>query len=56
MSRTHYISFLAAVKDDGCEFIKLYPEWGAEARFRRGGIKALYYYCNRHGLFRRDLR
>ena len=52
MSRTHYISFIAAVRDDGCELRKLYPEWNAEGRFRLGGTKYLYYYCNRHGLFR----
>ena len=55
MSKTHYISFIAAVRDDGLEFIKLYPEGNAEARFffRRSGW--LYYYCNQHGLFRQRL-
>ncbi len=52
MSRSHYISFIAAVKDDGCEIRKLYPEWNAEARFKRCRTKTLYYYCNRHGLFK----
>ena len=51
MSKTHYISFLLAVRDDGCEFRKLYPEGNAEARFRIAGTKRLYAYCNRHGLF-----
>ena len=52
MSRTHHISFLAAVRDDGFEFRKLYPEGGAEARFKTGGVRILYGYCNRHGLFK----
>lgn len=52
MSRTHYISFIAAVRDDGCELTKLYPEWNAEARFKIGRTKFLYYYCNQHGLFK----
>ena len=52
MSRTHYISFLMAVKDNGCEVVKLYPEWNAEARFKIGRTQTLYYYCNRHGLFK----
>ena len=52
MSRTHYISFLLAVKDNGCEIVKLYPEGNAEARFRISRTKYLYYCCNRHGLFR----
>ncbi|MBQ6023715.1 MAG: helix-turn-helix domain-containing protein [Clostridia bacterium] len=56
MTKTHYISFIAAVKDDGCELIKLYPEGSAEARFKISRTKYLYYYCNRHGLFRTRIR
>ncbi len=52
MTKTHYISFLAAVRDDGFEFRKLYPEGGAEGRFKTGGVRLLYGYCNRHGLFK----
>ena len=51
MSKAHYISFIAAVRDDTLEIKKLYPEGGAAARFRFGGVRAFYYYCNRHGLF-----
>ena len=51
MSKTHYISFILALKDDGCEIKKLYPEGNAEARFKINGIKRFYYYCNKHGLF-----
>jgi desulfoferrodoxin (superoxide reductase-like protein) len=56
MSRKHYISFIAAVKDDGCEIKKLYPEGGAEARFKINRTKWLYYYCNQHGMFRVSVR
>ena len=52
MSKTHYISFLAAVKDDGVELKKLYPEGAAEARFKIARTRDLYYFCNRHGLFK----
>ncbi len=52
MSKTHYISFILAVKDDGYEIRKLYPEGAAEARFKIRRTKFLYYYCNRHGLFK----
>ena len=52
MSKSHYISFIAAVKCDGVELKKLYPEQNAEARFKISGTKALYYYCNQHGLFK----
>ena len=56
MSKTHYISFILAAKDDGCEIRKLYPEGNAEARFKRRRTKVLYYYCNQHGLFRVPVR
>ena len=52
MSRTHHISFMAAVQDDGFELRKLYPEGPTEARFRISRTKRLFFYCNRHGLFR----
>ncbi len=52
MTKEHYISFLMAVSDSGSQFVKLYPEGNAEARFKINGVKALYAYCNRHGLFR----
>ena len=52
MSKTHYISFILAIQDGGCELKKLYPEGNAEARFRIRGTKGFRYYCNRHGLFR----
>ena len=55
MTREHHISFLAAVSDRRIQLVKLYPEENAEARFKRGQIRALYAYCNRHGLFRADL-
>jgi transcriptional regulator with XRE-family HTH domain len=52
MSREHHISFLAAVRDDGLELRKLYPEGGAEARFPMAGTRFFLAYCNRHGLFK----
>ena len=52
MTRDHYISFLAAVSDQGIQLTKLYPEGGAEARFRMERVRYLYAYCNHHGLFR----
>ena len=51
MSKTHYISFILALKDDGCEIRKLYPEGAAEARFKISRTRCIYYYCNQHGLF-----
>ena len=51
MTKDHYISFIAAVKDNGIEIVKLYPEGTAEARFKRSRTGRIYAYCNRHGLF-----
>lgn len=52
MSKEHYISFISYVMDDRIETKKLYPEENAEVRFARKGKGYLYFYCNRHGLFR----
>ncbi|MBQ3394010.1 MAG: helix-turn-helix domain-containing protein [Oscillospiraceae bacterium] len=52
MTKDHYISFLAAVSDNGIQFVKLFPEQSAEAYFRISRVKKLFAYCNRHGLFR----
>ena len=52
MDKDHYISFLAAVSDQGIQFVKLYPQGNAEARFKISRVRYLYAYCNRHGLFR----
>lgn len=54
MTKDHHISFLAAVSDQGVQFVKLYPEGNAEARFRINNVRKIYAYCNRHGLF--DIR
>ena len=51
MKKDHYISFLAAVSDQCVQFVKLYPEGNAEARFKINRVKKIYAYCNRHGLF-----
>jgi len=56
MTKTHYISFIAAVKDNGVEITKLYPEGTAEARFPIARTRYFLYYCNRHGLFRAPVR
>lgn len=52
MSKEHYISFIADVSEDCVQVVKLYPEGNAEARLKLRGTKYIYYYCNRHGLFR----
>jgi DNA-binding XRE family transcriptional regulator len=55
MTKEHYLSFFAWVTSDTVELRKLYPEQGAEVRFRKRGPGLLYLYCNRHGLYRTAL-
>lgn len=56
MTKSHYISFMAYVTSQKTEIVKLYPEGNAETRFFIRGTGYLYYYCNRHGLFRKLIR
>lgn len=51
MTKDHYISFIAAVSSDRMQMVKLYPEGDAQARFKINGVKKIYFYCNRSGLF-----
>ena len=53
MTKEHYISFLAYVTSDRIQLVKLYPEGNAETRFQLRGFGMLYWYCNRHGLFKK---
>ena len=55
MTKQHYISFIAAVSCDSVQIKKLYPESSAQARFKINGVKRIYYYCNRDGLFYIDV-
>lgn len=52
MTKDHYISFVAAVADNGVEIIKMYPEGNPELRVRRSRTRYIYFFCNKHGLFR----
>ena len=54
MTKEHYISFIAAISNNGVQLIKLYPEGDAQARFKISRVRKLYAYCNRHGLFEVD--
>ena len=55
MTKTHYISFIAAVSSDRCQMVKLYPEGEAETRFKIGCVQRICFYCNRDGLFGQDV-
>ncbi len=55
MTKTHYISFVAAVSGDNIQMIKLYPEGNAECRFKISGVRKILFYCNQDGLFSIDI-
>ena len=55
MTKEHFISFLAFVTCDRIQLVKFYPEGNAETRLQLRGRGQLYYYCNRHGLFRKKV-
>lgn len=51
MTKKHYISFIAALSSDKIQMKKLYPEGNLEARFKMAGVKQIFFYCNKDGLF-----
>lgn len=55
MTKSHYISFIAALSPDSIRITKFYPEGAPEARFQTSGVRQLIYYCNRDGLFYIDV-
>lgn len=55
MTKAHYISFVAFITSDRVQLVKLYPEGNAQTRIQLRGFGTLYWYCNRHGLFKKKL-
>ena len=55
MTKDHFISYVASVTSDRLQLVKLYPEGNPETRLQLRGRGYLYYYCNRHGLFRKKV-
>lgn len=55
MTKQHYISFIAFVTTDRLQMAKLYPEGNAQTRLQLRGSGFLYFYCNRHGLYRQKV-
>ena len=56
MTKSHFISFIAVVRDNSCEIIKMYPESNCETRLKISRINDLYFYCNHHGLFKLNIK
>ena len=55
MTKDHYISFLAYASVDRFQLVKLYPEGEAQTRMQLRGRGTVYFFCNRHGLFRQKV-
>ena len=55
MTKQHFISYLAYVTTDRMQLVKLYPEGNAETRVQMRGRGYLYWYCNRHGLYKQKV-
>ena len=55
MTKAHFISFVAFVTGDRMQMVKFYPEGNAQTRLQLRGRGYLYYFCNRHGLYRRKV-
>lgn len=55
ITKRHYISFIAYFTSDRVQFVKLYPEGNAEARFQLRESGYLYIFCNKHGLMKKKI-
>jgi hypothetical protein len=42
---------VAAASSDDMQMRTLYPEGNAEVRFKLRGVRRIFFYCNRDGLF-----
>lgn len=54
MTKEHSISFAASVTTDRIQMVKFYPEGNAETRMQLRGHGTIYWYCNQHGLFKKN--
>ena len=55
MEKEHFIEWIALVTDNKEEMITLYPEQNAEVRFKYIPNSTLYAYCNKHGLWKKEV-
>lgn len=56
MDKDHYIEWLALVADNKEYMVTLYPEQDAECEFPYIPGSTLYSYCNKHGLWKADVK
>ena len=56
MEKGHYIEWILMLTDDRVCKVMLYPEQGAECRFKYVPGSKIYAYCNKHGLWCTDVK
>lgn len=56
MDKDHYIEWLALVTDNKEYMVTLYPEQNAECEFPYIPGATLYAYCNKHGLWKEEVK
>ena len=55
MEKGHHLAFAALVTGERVILSKHWPEWDFQLRLPRRGRGMLYWYCTRHGLFRKPI-
>ena len=56
MEKEHYIMWVAMVSDNQTTRIRLYPEQETTVRFKYIPQSTLYAYCNKHGLWKTEVK
>ena len=56
MEKDHYIEWIAQVSDNKTTRIRLYPEQDTTVRFPYIPGSILYAYCNKHGLWKTEVK
>jgi len=56
MEKEHYIEWISLVDENKEYTVMLYPEQNAEARFKYIPGSTIYAYCNKHGLWKIDVK
>ena len=55
MEKEHYIEWISLVTENKEYFVKLYPEQMAETRLPYIPGSTIYAYCNKHGLWKKEV-
>ena len=56
MEKEHYIEWIAQVSDNKTTRVRLYPEQDTTVRFKYIPGSILYAYCNKHGLWKAEVK